>query len=265
MLWAERLGPSAQPAVLLLTGAAMQATTWETAFLDPLLETGRSVIRFDWRDIGLSSWKRFRDQPYTIDDLATDCVAVLDDFGVEAADVIGYSMGGCVAQLVALSAPQRVRTLTLVSSGYASRIDVDRSERDRRLRELIAEPRPADSEQHVQRLVQQWRLLCGWSYSFDERRWRERAQSWVDRGQNPSCPHIRLGPQVFGVDRRDQLAQLTVRTLIIHGDDDPMFPLAHAEELARTIPDARIVVLAGRGHELYVDAEVARRVAHHLE
>ncbi len=141
-------------------------------------------------------------------------------------------MGGCVDQLVALSAPERVRSLTLLSSGYASRIEADRGERGRRLFELFAEPRPVDSAEHVERLVEQWRLLCGRSYFFDESRWERRAQSWVERGQNPSCAHLRLGPQVLGVDRNARLARFKVPTLIIHGDDDPMFPLAHGRALA---------------------------------
>jgi len=223
-LWSERIGTSGRPAVLLLAGAAMQATTWERPFLDSFLEAGRSLVRFDWRDIGLSTWARFRESPYTIEDLAADAVAVLDAFRIDEADVLGFSMGGCVAQLVALNAPGRVRSLTLISSGYASSIEADRGERGRELFESFARPSSPDPEDQIMRQVQQWKLLCGASHQFDLSEWEGRARSWIERGQNPSCPHLRLGPQVFGVDRSRALARLAVRTHVLHGDDDPMFP-----------------------------------------
>jgi pimeloyl-ACP methyl ester carboxylesterase len=260
-LWAERLGPAKGPAVVLLAGAAMQATTWESPVIEPFLAAGRSAIRFDWRDIGRSSWLRFRDTPYTIDDLAADVLAILDGYEIDVADVVGFSMGGCVAQLVTLAAPGRVRSLTLLSSGYASRIEVDRGERGRQLFELLAQPMPEDAEGQIRRHLAQWRLLCGRSFDFDLSEWEHRVRSWIARGQNPSCPHMRLGPQVLGVDRADQLAQLETPTWVLHGDDDPMFPLPHGQAIADTLPNSRITVHEGRGHDLYLDASLARSVA----
>ena len=263
--WAEMIGPDNAPVVLLLAGAAMQATTWEPAFLDPLLEAGRAVVRFDWRDIGRSTWARFRDLPYTVDDLTTDALVILDAFDVAVADVVGFSMGGCIAQLLALSAPKRSRSLTLVSSGYASRIEVERGEGGRRLFEMFAQPEPTDPDEQVRRQVEQWRLLCGRSFRFDDSEWQQRARSWVERGQDPSCPHVRLEPQVFGLDRSDELARLAVPTHVLHGDDDPMFPLPHGEAIAKTLPKCNYFGLSGSGHDLYLDTNVARSVAAALE
>jgi pimeloyl-ACP methyl ester carboxylesterase len=263
-LWAERIGKPDHPAVLLLTGAAMQATTWEQPFLAPFLDTRRSIVRFDWRDIGLSTWERFRDHPYGIDDLVADCLAVLDAFDVEASDVVGFSMGGCIAQLLALSAPSRVRSLTLLSSGYASRIMADRGDRGAQLFALLAQPTPPDPDDRVRRLLEQWRLLCGRAFRFDSAEWELRARSWVERGQNPSCPHVRLGPQVFDVDRAQDLARVVIATQVLHGDDDPMFPLPHGRAIADTLPGATIRIYAGRGHDLHLDPEIARTVASRL-
>ncbi|HYA68546.1 MAG TPA: alpha/beta hydrolase [Acidimicrobiales bacterium] len=262
LLWAERMGSPDLPTALLLAGAAMQAITWEPCFVEPILHSGRSVIRFDWRDIGLSSWVRFQDLPYSIDDLASDCLAVLDAFGVEIADLVGFSMGGCVAQLVALSAPERVRSLTLLSPGFASKIKADRGELGHKLLALLAEPNPDDQEAQVRRQVEQWRLLCGGAFHFEPTEWEDRARSWLERGQNLSCPHLRLGPEVFGVDRSEQLCRLAVRTQIFHGDDDPMFPLAHGLAIAQAVPQATISIYAGRGHDLHLDREVAESVIH---
>lgn len=263
-LWAERLGSDTKPPVLVLTGAAMQATTWEPVFTDPLVDAGYSVIRFDWRDIGRSSWQRFSEHPYTIDDLARDGFAVLDAHGLDTAHIVGFSMGGCVAQLMALASPDRVRALGLVSSGFASRIQADRGERGRRLFELFAEPRPANDLEHANRLVAQWRLLCGRAYHFDDHEWQARARAWIDRGQNLACPHLRLGPQVFGVDRHDELSQIRCPTLVLHGDDDPMFPLDHGRALAKTMPNAQLMELPGHGHDLHLHPEVAHALAGHL-
>ena len=260
-LWAERIGSDDHPAVLLLAGAAMQATTWEGPFLNPLLRVGRSVIRFDWRDIGLSTWLRFRDSPYTIVDLSADALAVLDVFSVQEADVVGFSMGGCIAQLIALASPERVRSLSLIASGYASMISIDRPERNRQLFDLMRQPVLDEPDEQVHRQVEQWLLLCGRSFPFDPDEWERRARSWIERGQNPSCPHVRLGPQVFGVDRSERLRRLATPTHVFHGDDDPMFPLPHGRAIADSIPGATIVIYPGRGHDLVVDPDVSRAVA----
>jgi pimeloyl-ACP methyl ester carboxylesterase len=260
-LWAERIGSQDQPTILLLAGAAMQATTWEGPFLSPLLRTGRSVIRFDWRDIGLSTWARFRDSPYTIDDLCTDALAVLDAFGVQEADLVGFSMGGCIAQLVALGCPQRVRSLALIASGYGSTIAVDRPERGRQLFDLMRQPVPDEPDKQVRRQVERWRLLCGRSFQFDPDEWERRARAWIERGQNPSCPHVRLGPQIFGVDRSERLRRMATPTHVFHGDDDPMFPLPHGRAIADSVPGATIEIYPGRGHDLVVDPEVSLAIA----
>jgi pimeloyl-ACP methyl ester carboxylesterase len=116
----------------------------------------------------------------------------------------------------------------------------------------------------VVRLVDQWRVLCGRDFRFDEEAWRARAEGWVARGQNPSCPHIRLGPQVFGVDRHHELAGVRVPTLVMHGTDDPMFPHVHGQHIAATIPQAGLELLEGRGHDLHLDAAIGSRVARHI-
>ena len=263
-LLAEGFETSLPRTALLLAGAAMQATTWERQFFSVLNERGVGVIRFDWRDIGQSTWRRFKEVPYSIGHLAEDVASVAEAFGRDTVHLVGFSMGGCVAQLTALAHPARIESLSLLSSGFASRIDVPRPERAGALFDLFSLPRPVDRDEHVRRLVDQWRVLCGRAFVFDEDAWRRRAEAWVDRGQNPSCPHIRLGPQVFGVERAEELARLDVPTLVVHGTDDPMFPHVHGEAIARTIPAAKLTLLDGRGHDLHVDPVVAELVADHI-
>jgi pimeloyl-ACP methyl ester carboxylesterase len=238
-LFAEGYALQELVTAVLLTGAAMQATTWEERFRDELTARGIAVIVFDWRDIGRSTWRSFKENPYSIDTLAQDVISVARAFDRPQVHLVGFSMGGCVAQLVALRTPESVRSLSLLSSGFASEIHADRGERGRALFELFRLPRPLDDAEEVSRLVDQWRLLCGRDFILEERTWKGRARSWVQRGQNPSCPHLRLGPQVFGVDRSSELATIAVPTRVLHGTDDPMFPVAHGEAIARCIPGPR--------------------------
>jgi pimeloyl-ACP methyl ester carboxylesterase len=261
---AEGLATDRDRVAVLLAGAAMQATAWEDAPVGTLLDAGLGVVRFDWRDIGRSTWARFKESPYTIGTLVDDVLAVADAFGRERFDLVGFSMGGCVAQLLAIDHPERVSTLSLVSSGHASVIDVERPDRGRALLEVFARPRPADEAEATERLVDQWRLLCGAATPFDERAWRERARAWVERGQNPACPHIRLGPQVFGVDRQHQLQELRIPALVVHGTDDPMFPIAHGLALADTFPMVTFESFDGRGHDLHLHDRSLRLVADHI-
>ena len=140
----------------------------EDAFLEPFLEAGFSVVRFDWRDTGLSTWRRFRDHPYSIDALMEDAWYVLDGFGSGAVDLVGFSMGGCVAQLMALQYPERVRSLSLIASGFASAIQLERGPRAQQFWGLLA----AGAGDQVQTLVDQWRVLYGQAVPFDEGAWQ---------------------------------------------------------------------------------------------
>jgi pimeloyl-ACP methyl ester carboxylesterase len=263
-LYAEGFCVGRSRTAVLLAGAAMQATAWEEPTIAALLDAGVGVVRFDWRDIGRSTWRPFSEAPYAVETLRDDVFAVADAFGLDRFDVVGFSMGGCIAQLVALERPARVSSLALLSSGFASVIEAERPERGRALFELFAQPRPADDAEAVDRLVEQWRLLCGEATTFDQLAWRERARSWVARGQNPRCPHVRLGPQVFGVDRRRQLEEVTVPTLVLHGTDDPMFPHPHGVAIAETLPRVALDLFDGRGHDLLFDPRAIQLVASHL-
>ena len=265
-LWCDVHGDDADPTVVLLMGAACQAIQWEGSFVEPLVAAGYRVIRLDYRDIGLSSWVDFKSAPYRFDDLVDDVRAVLTATSSERWHAVGYSLGGCVAQLLTLAEPEQTASLSLLSSGFASPIEVPASERRTELFEYLAQPGTRDRAEQVERLLGQWRLLSGRETAFDEMAWRARIESWVSRGQNPRCPHIRLGPQVFGIDRSEQLARLVVPTLILHGDDDPMFPLEHGQRLAETLPTATLSVLPGRGHDLFLDptSTIVPAVLQHL-
>jgi len=130
--------------------------------------------------------------------------------------------------------------------------------------ELFSGPKPTTPDEATDRLVEQWRLLVGEATDFDAQVWATRARRWVERGQNVSCPHIHLGPQVFGIDRADQLAQMSVPTAILHGTDDPMFPPQHALAIDALLPCSSLDLYEGLGHELVLHREVGLCVAQHV-
>ena len=248
----------------LLAGMATQSTMWEPPFVSRLVERGISAVRFDWRDIGRSTWRSYREHPYGPDTFVSDVFAVADAIDAHDVDIVGFSMGGCIAQIAALTRPDRIRTLTTLSSGFASPAKVDRPPRGDQLMAMYALARPADEGEVRSRLLEQWRLMYGQGVEFDEAAWGERIRSWIERGQNPSCPHMRMRDEILGTDRTPAFAQLEVPTLVLHGLDDPMFPHGHGCALADAVPNATLELLAGRGHDLPFDPEIANRIADHI-
>ncbi len=243
---AETFGAAADPAVLLIMGAGASMDWWEPAFCGRLAAAGRYVIRYDHRDTGGSVSYPPGRPGYTSDDLFADAAGVLDALGVARAHVVGMSMGGAIAQLLAISAPGRVRTLTLIStSGGAGDEDLPMGGVDD-----VPEPDWTDPDAVVDHLVAGWRVAAARSKPFDEAAVREVARVAAGRTASPeSAAKNHYATEGGGGSWRHKLAAVEAPTLVLHGDEDPLFPLAHGAALAREIPDARLVVLARTGHE----------------
>lgn len=269
-IWYDSHGGGPSP-LLLLTGAASQAIQWEPAFYEPLVPHGHRVLRFDWRDIGLSTWRDFRSQPYTSGDLVDDVIAVLDEADVASAHLVGFSMGGLIAQLVAAHHPSRVRSLALLSAGFAGGPVIEDTPRARAAWGFLTGQRPRTPDETRAWLLAQWRLLIGPALPFDEEQWRHRINLWLARGYNPRCPHFKIPrhEQAMGVDlvaRRALLSQVQVPTVVLHGDEDGMFTPGNATAIVETIPTATGIVLPGRGHDLFIDpgGEIVTHVLEHV-
>jgi pimeloyl-ACP methyl ester carboxylesterase len=251
---------------------------WESSFVDPLLEAGYQVVTFDWRDVGLSTWRSFRETPYTGADLVEDVVSIIDDVGrdhpgFDRVHLIGYSMGGMVAQFIAGLYPERVLTLTTLSSGYAPAVVRESTPKSSEVWDFLASEKP-DSDDIEAYLLRQWRVVCGRGFVFDDDAWSARIASWVARGHNPRCPHFRTVPYektvdgwISNVDERTAIVQrISVPTLVMHGDDDGMFTPGNADAIAAAVPHARVKMLAGRGHETFVEPldEIRSEILAHL-
>ena len=272
-LWYDRRG-SGRSAVVLLSGATLQATLWESVFTAPMVESGHTVIRIDWRDVGLSSRGDFRSAPYTLADLADDVVAVLDGAGFAEAHVVGFSMGGLVAQHVAILDPTRVRSLTLLASGYLGGPIMGGTPRAEAVLRVLLDRVGKAGIDPIEAEVAYWRLISGSALTYDEDRWRRRITEWIERGHNPRCPHLRIPQHEQSLDswladpeaRAERVRRIDAPTLVVHGDDDGMFPPANGEALAADICHARLRVMEGRGHDLFLDptGEISELVLEHV-
>ncbi|MFF9779608.1 alpha/beta fold hydrolase [Streptomyces sp. NPDC013978] len=282
-LWAEEFGGPEQPVVLLVMGAQAQGVQWNDGIVRRLVEGGRRVIRYDHRDTGRSSVVDFAVRPYTVADLASDALAVLDAFGVRRAHLVGASLGGIIAQRIAVTDPERVLTLTSLSSqplGTDMAAAVTRAmageppapgELPPPSAELLAAlavslPDPeADLEAHLALRLPLWRVLHGPVLPFDEEEYRAMERRVFARARDLAAGFNHTLAGAAGGDDTAALASVTAPTLVLHGTEDPMFPPAHAEATAAAVPGARLVMIEGLGHTLpsALDARLAEEILRH--
>jgi pimeloyl-ACP methyl ester carboxylesterase len=248
-LCAEAFGDPADPPVLLVMGIGASMLWWEDDFCAALAAGGRFVIRYDHRDTGRSTSDPPGRPRYTGDDLVADAARVLDGYGIARAHVVGVSMGGALAQLLALDFAGRVASLVLLSTSPAGPAD-DLPPAAEAYHAYAREARVdwSDPVSVAEDRVAETRALAG-DRPFDEARVRALVERDVARADSFASAqnHMLLEG---GKPWRDRLGAIAVRTLVIHGSADPLFPLGHGGALADEIPGARLIVLDGAGHLL---------------
>ncbi|MFD8019460.1 alpha/beta hydrolase [Streptomyces lavendulae] len=257
----ERFGDPHDPAVLLVMGIALQMLGWPEGFCAELASRGVQVIRFDNRDVGLSS--HFPDAPvpdvraalagdlssasYTLSDMAADSVGLLDALDIDGAHVVGLSMGGAIAQTMALEHPDRVRSLTSLMSTTGD-LSVGRPKPE--ALGALAAPVATAREEVVERMVRTVRVLGSPGFPFDEAAVRDRAARSYDRSHDPLGVARQAVASIAAGDRTERLRALTVPTLVIHGADDPMCDVSGGRATADAVPGAEFVTFEGMGHDL---------------
>ena len=261
----ESKGSKNAPAVLLTMGLGMQLTAWPEALVDALLDAGYRVICYDNRDIGLSShldhlglpnmmWALLKAKlglairaPYPLQDMANDALGILDAMGVKQAHVIGVTMGGMISQRIAITAPDRIFSLTSVmSSSGAPRLPEARPEV---VRAMLARPKSTRVEDIVDHTVRLFKLIGSPGFAQDEAQMRERFKKAVLRAYHPVGVSRQLLAIVSDTKRYRSLSDIQCPSLVIHGTDDPLVPMACGKDTAHRIKNARFVPIQGMGHD----------------
>ncbi|MEU8613584.1 alpha/beta hydrolase [Actinoplanes sp. NPDC048791] len=240
----EAFGRRDDPAVLLIAGGARSMDWWEDGFCRRLADGGRFVIRYDHRDTGRSTSFPAGAPPYSQVDMAEDALGVLDALGVARAHIVGLSLGGGLAQRLAVEDPPRLRTLTLISTTPGL---IDESPAG------TVPPRPPRTDWSDRAAAVDELVACvaavGGPFTADTTHLRQLAERVFDRTTDPAAAYSNHWLAACGPPVRDRLGTVGVPTLVMHGTVDPLLSMAHPAALAREIPDARLVPLPGVGHE----------------
>ena len=256
----QSLGDRSGPPLLLVMGLGMQLIHWDLELCEGLAERGFQVIRFDNRDAGLSTkidapvpnvmraMAGLRiEAPYLLSDMADDSFGLLDQLGIERAHVMGVSMGGMIAQTMAIARPERVLSLTSIMSTTGER----RAGMPKlRTWSLLMRRAPDRRDAFVEYFVRLLRMIGSPGFPQDEPRIRELAAATFDRNHAPAGTARQLAGILASGDRTPQLRRLRVPTTVIHGTDDPLVPFRGGVATARAIPDAELVAIPGMGHDL---------------
>lgn len=258
----QQHGARANPTVLLIHGLTCQCIHWPMALIQRLCDAGYRVVTFDNRDAGRSSHldqhevgspetvlasARSLTPPYSLADMAGDAVAVLDYLGQSGAHVVGFSMGGMIAQRLALDHPERVFSITSIASSTS---DPDLPGGDRAAFSAVASTPPADREGAIAHLANAWKILGG--PHFDSTRLglgRLAAQAY-DRGYTAAGTARQLLAILHAEPRGEALRGVDTPALVLHGDADPMVPLAAGERTAERLEHGRLTVYEHMGHDL---------------
>lgn len=255
----ETFGRAGNPPVLLVMGWATQMIAWDEEFCRALAGRGLHVIRFDNRDVGLSTkldelgvpnlaalLLRRTKPPYSLDDMAADATALLDMLGIERAHIVGASMGGFIAQLIAINHPGRVLTLTSIMSGLGGSDEVQPSLSV--IARLLRRP-PSEREALIEWAVRTARLI-GSPAHFDEVRARSQRTRSIDRSVSLAGVRRQFAAILAAPSRKAALGGLRIPALVIHGEADRLIPLENGRRTAAAIPGARLLTIPGMGHDL---------------
>lgn len=256
----EGFGSPDAPALLLVMGLATQMLGWPDEFCQTIADAGFHVIRFDNRDIGLSTHLDEAgapdlaallsgqpvDAPYSLGDMADDAAGLLAALGIDRAHVVGASMGGMIAQELALRHPDRVQSLTSIMSTTGPAVGPPRPE----AAAALFSPPPSNEEEAGQRAIAVYSVIGSPGYPLDEEGLAARAAESFRRANDPAGVMRQLTAIQTSGDRAERLADLDVPALVIHGEDDPLVQLEGGIATAKAIPGARLVTFAGMGHDL---------------
>lgn len=277
----EEAGDRANETILLIMGLGVQLTHWPEEFVEALVERGFHVVRFDNRDIGLSQkmgdvkppmlplhilrarlgW--LPKVPYSLEEMAADAAGLMDALGIEKAHVAGASMGGMIAQLMAINHREKLLSMTSVMSTTGN-LKLPPADKEA-MKALVARPASMDEDVLVEHGLKILRAIGSPGFPRDEERARATTRANVRRNVYPLGMPRQLAAIINDGDRRERLAGVTTPTLVLHGEDDPLVKLAAGEDTAMAVPGARLVTIPGWGHDFPLELvdQIADEIAAH--
>jgi pimeloyl-ACP methyl ester carboxylesterase len=256
----------ARPVVLLIMGLGMQLVAWPPALVLALMDAGYRVVRHDNRDIGKSQhfdnlgnpnliWTSLKHKlglsitpPYSLHDMALDAIGVLDALRIEQAHVVGVSMGGMIAQRVAIAAPNRVLSLTSIMSASGAR-GLPQAQ-SKVLGALLSRPKSHSESDVADHYVKLFKVIGSPGFPIDAAESRERILEAIRRSFHPAGTLRQMVAIAADAKRPAELAKITCPTLVIHGKDDPLVPYPNGVDTAKRIKGAHLVGIEGMGHDL---------------
>ena len=276
----DTFGEASAPPMLFIMGLGQPMIAWDEEFCAAFAAQGYWVIRFDNRDAGQSTHfdeaglpnipalmqaaaqGQAAQGPYTLRDMAEDAVGLLDALGIESAHVVGASLGGMIAQELAIHYPGRVRTLTSIMSTTGAP-DLPPSKPEAMA--ILLTPPPTDRAGYIEYSVQTWRVLNGPVLPLDEEFVRARAGRTFDHGLSAAGTARQFAAILTSGSRREALRAVGVPTLVIHGDADPLVPVEAGIDTAESVPGAELMVVEGMGHNipLVVAPRIVGAIARH--
>ena len=257
----DAFGDPGRPGMLLIMGLGVQMLGWDERFCNMLADRGYHVVRFDNRDIGLSSKieggpvpnplelmaGNYSSASYTLDDMADDAAGLLDALGIDAAHVIGASMGGMIGQVLACRHPERVRSLTSIMSSTGSR---ETGQPKPEVLAALITPVPGDRAGYIDATTNMFKLIGSPAYPPDEDELRALIGASYDRSYHPVGFLRQLAAIAASGDRGQAICNIGAPTLVIHGEADPLITVSGGEATAAAIPGSKLVKIPGMGHDL---------------
>lgn len=256
----ETHGDPKNPPLLLIMGLGVQLIHWDDGFVAELVRRGFYVIRFDNRDVGLSTKMDSAgiadlagvlageaEPPYSLDDMADDAAGLLDALHIKAAHIVGASMGGFIAQLVAINHPEHTLSLTSIMSGPGGHDAIPPT--PEALEALLRMPAPT-REEIIQNSIEARRIFAGEGNPFDVKEQRALIERAYDRSYYPLGFGRQYAAILASKTRIPALRKVTVPTLVVHGADDPLVPPENGKRVAGAVPGARYLEFKGAGHNL---------------
>jgi pimeloyl-ACP methyl ester carboxylesterase len=265
----ESFGKPDRTTILLIGGSGMQLTDWPREFCEQLVQRGYRVVIYDNRDIGLSTHftasgtpdfgavvqaaadGKPSPLPYTLYDMADDAVALLDALGIKKAHIVGVSMGGIIAQIVATVHPEHTLSLTSIMA-TDGKPGLPIFANPERLAKISPPVPDEDKSAYIARMVKTWQIIGSQTYPQDEHFVLDRVTQDVERSYCPSCDARQGAASLFTTleDRRLKIRAIRVPAVVIQGDEDPLIPIEAARDVAANIPGADLRIIHGMGHDV---------------